>query len=240
MRVCKYCGKEIDENNIYGKGLFCNKKCQLALASKKGNEVKKIKHKKNIEEKLKNHKCLNCGKQLQNIKTKFCNHSCSTQFNNKKRESFSEKTKQKISDSVKKYYKYKKDKEKRLNDCKKRFCNCGKNIGYFNKSGMCRECFNNSGKRKELGKISYQKVLAEGKFVGWKTRNITSYAEQFWQKVLDNNKISYTREFVVKYGKKANEHYFLDFLTVVSQRKNAGDSRTSSAAAWVIKSCEFS
>jgi len=35
-------------------------------------------------------------------------------------------------------------------------------------------------------------------------------------------------------------YWLLIFLTAVSQRKNAGDSRTSSAAAWVRKSCEFS
>ena len=36
------------------------------------------------------------------------------------------------------------------------------------------------------------------------TRNISSFAEKFWERVLDNNGISYTREF--RFVK-----YFLDF-----------------------------
>lgn len=35
---CKNCNKEIDVNNIYGSGIFCNKKCQLSYAYEKNKK----------------------------------------------------------------------------------------------------------------------------------------------------------------------------------------------------------
>ena len=34
MGYCNYCGKEIDESNVYGNGIFCNKVCQIRKNSK--------------------------------------------------------------------------------------------------------------------------------------------------------------------------------------------------------------
>lgn len=56
------------------------------------------------------------------------------------------------------------------------------------------------------------KNVANGTHKGWQTRNISSYAEKFWVKVLTNNNISFEREYVVKYDEENNKHYFLDFL----------------------------
>lgn len=53
-------------------------------------------------------------------------------------------------------------------------------------------------------KKAQQKRVKEGRHKGWKTRNILSYPEEFFIKVLDNNKITYK---VNKYFKG----YFLDF-----------------------------
>lgn len=42
------------------------------------------------------------------------------------------------------------------------------------------------------------------------SRNITSYPENFWINVLNNNHIVFTREFKVK--KRCGYYYFLDFF----------------------------
>lgn len=62
--------------------------------------------------------------------------------------------------------------------------------------------------------------IKNGIFQGWKSRNITSYAEKFWKKVLDNNNIKYIREYIFEYGNKRNgERYFLDFYIEINNRK---------------------
>lgn len=63
-------------------------------------------------------------------------------------------------------------------------------------------------KKVEAGKAVQQRLLDEGIHNGWQSRKITSYAEQFWQQVLDNNNIKYDREVLVTCNKT---HYFLDF-----------------------------
>lgn len=75
--------------------------------------------------------------------------------------------------------------------------------GYLSFSKTCSdECHKQL--RIDISKETYIKVKETGRFKGWTTRNISSYAEKFWEKVLDNNSISYIREFhFVK--------YFLDF-----------------------------
>lgn len=58
-----------------------------------------------------------------------------------------------------------------------------------------------------------QERINNGTFSGWQSRNITSYPEQFWISVLDNNNISYVREdFTTK-------KYFLDFLIEKNGKK---------------------
>lgn len=89
---------------------------------------------------------------------------------------------------------------------------CQAEISSYNKTGFCRKCLNNTpeGKRilSDLGKAIHEIRVANGTHKGWQSRNITSYAEQFWTKVLDNNSISYLREVPVKHD---NSNYFLDF-----------------------------
>lgn len=55
----------------------------------------------------------------------------------------------------------------------------------------------------------------EGRNKGWISRNIHSYAEEFWKSVLDNNSINYIQEFKVlksSIGAPGGGCYFLDFL----------------------------
>jgi hypothetical protein len=59
------------------------------------------------------------------------------------------------------------------------------------------------------------RLVEEGKHKGWQSRNIRSYAELFWEKVLDNNKIQYDPEHTVNkkcLGVYDGSNYFLDFF----------------------------
>lgn len=50
----------------------------------------------------------------------------------------------------------------------------------------------------EKSKQALQKLINDGRHKGWMSRNITSYPENFWINVLNNNHIVFTREFKVK------------------------------------------
>lgn len=70
-------------------------------------------------------------------------------------------------------------------------------------------------KRSAASVALHQKLKIENRFKGWQTRNIKSYAEIFWESVLQNNQIDYIKEYVVKkrsLGLEDVSNYFLDFL----------------------------
>ena len=76
-------------------------------------------------------------------------------------------------------------------------------------------CANASKKKAAASYDVQQRLLAENKHVGWQARNIKSYAEKFWRKVLENNKIVFENEHVVRkqaLGLKDASNYFLDFF----------------------------
>lgn len=110
---------------------------------------------------------------------------------------------------------------------------CGKEI--FSKvefGSYCYECaeqnnipkiqlYFENGKRivsnsaKENLRKAQLKLIAEGKHRGWKTRNITSYPENFWKEVLENNNIEYSFNHAVPkrdLGLDDHYNYFLDFF----------------------------
>jgi hypothetical protein len=63
--------------------------------------------------------------------------------------------------------------------------------------------------------LTQEKLIEEGKHSGWKTRNIRSYAELFWEKVFNNNNIAYQPEYTVNkkdIGIDELGCYFLDFF----------------------------
>ena len=69
--------------------------------------------------------------------------------------------------------------------------------------------------RSQSGIETQQRLIDDGRHIGWTTRNIRSYAELFWQRVLDNNKLKYKPEHVLKkadIGIDEKGCYFLDFL----------------------------
>ena len=62
-----------------------------------------------------------------------------------------------------------------------------------------------SARTREAWRQAQKKLVKSGKHKGWQSRNIKSYPEIFWEKVLNNNGISFIRE------KRVNG-YFLDFV----------------------------
>ena len=91
-----------------------------------------------------------------------------------------------------------------------KFClDCHTKLERRNSTGYCQICCRkhrqtSDSQREKLRKIQLEKVK-NGTHKGWTTRNIKSYAERFFETVLNNNKIKYNRE--KKVGK-----YFLDFV----------------------------
>lgn len=197
--ICESCGKET--NGKYGIGRFCNHACQAKyawkLAGKKANE-NKIKKAKEKKEAQLNTECIceRCNKHYllkDGVSIRFCSRSCANTRQH------SSNTKAKISKSL-----------KRLPPLPDKFCkDCHCLLCRTNKSGYCNKCINkyknnNVELREKQRKIQLEKVK-NGTHKGWITRNITSFAERFFETVLNNNKIKFIRE--KKVGK-----YFLDFV----------------------------
>lgn len=242
-RYCEHCGKLIDENNLYGKGRFCDKKCQARSAFLKGSKKAALNKRQEAASKKKTVICPACGKEFETVNGKFCSRYCSTHFSGNKSRIRTEESKKKISETLKNYYKNNEEARRKATEAAykaaearfhqhferkelkelDRFCSCGKKIARANKSGLCQDCLRHTEKGKQLmsnaSKIAVTKLIAEGRHKGWQSRNIVSYAEKFWIIVLDNNKVPYQREFVQKYGSKACERYFLDFFIEKNGKK---------------------
>ena len=104
-----------------------------------------------------------------------------------------------------------------------RYCiECGKPISKRNKSGYCYLCNLTSPNLKErriiAGKKGYETMKTNGTHHGWQSRKTVSYAERFFIKVLNNHKIPFVREYVVRKTDGVN-NYFLDFYIEVGTIK---------------------
>ena len=174
--------------------------------------------------------CKCCGKVLDYSKRnrEFCSFSCAAKYNNTHRILNVEgKTKfvkcvdcgKEIEVSI-----YSDPLHCRCEDCKckkhSKICPiCGKEfIPAITKTGGIstrKTCSDECDKQLRIlnSKESYQRVKNEGRFQGWKSRNITSYAENFWIEVLKNNNIEYQREYSL------NGKYFLDFYIVKNYKR---------------------
>lgn len=209
--ICKYCQREFDTKRSCGvHQRFCKKnpdgEKNIEIMSKAISKATTYERKTFIKV------CPKCGKEFEVVATQsefdkgrtkvHCSRSCAN------RHSISEETKQKISNSLTKTA-AKKAEEHTRHVKTRYFCKiCGKEIKKT-RTGLCRHCLSCTPEGKKImsesGKQGYKTSVERGHFHGWMSRNIDSYAEKFWMKVLDNNCIPYKRE--KKVGK-----YFLDFL----------------------------
>ena len=98
-------------------------------------------------------------------------------------------------------------KEKTCEICGKRYYGVIIKSGKISKGKTCSDkCY---AELKHIrAKEPIKRVINEGRFVGWKTRNIKSYAEIFWHNVLQNNNIQYIPEYFL------DKKYFLDFYII--------------------------
>lgn len=152
-------------------------------------------------------KCECCGKVMNERfgSGRFCSRVCANT------RAHSDSTRQKIKVSLDKTWSIKQATVIPKRVC----CVCHTKITNSNKTGFCQNCLRHSpeglAKLSECRKQTYETCKANGTHKGWQSRNITSYAEKFWQQVLDNNNFTYEREFLVTCN---NTHYFLDFKLV--------------------------
>ena len=211
--ICKKCGKEYIlnltdrevEKHKYSD--FCSRSCANSRGPR--TEETKIKISKSVKETYKNHPELVKNQYSNSNNYKYISELISLGYI--------------LNDDN---YEYK-DKLVNLNKFDKHNCViCNKEfycrIIKSGKIGGGKTCCEACHKEliKQIGKETYQKVKNEGRFQGWKSRNITSYAEKFWKQVLDNNNIQYVCEYVLEYGNKGNgERYFLDFYIEINDRK---------------------
>lgn len=250
IRYCEYCKKEIDEKNVYGKGRFCNKRCQLLSIKDKGRQAAIEKAKAIKQEKTVKKICPCCGKEFETVsgrkdEKKFCSLHCSATYSGNKSRNVSDEQKKIVSAKMKAFYEAYPEKKaicsinaQKLNNRRhnlkneikpytvkpERLCSvCYTKIKFNNKTGLCQHCLRTTEQGKAImsknSKMVADKLIASGKHQGWQSRNITSYAEKFWIKVLDNNKVSYKREMVVKYNNGPSDRYFLDFYIESKGRK---------------------
>jgi len=182
-------------------------------------------------------KCLQCSKEFipKYKNNRFCSCSCAAKYNNVRRDPVSEETKTKTSETLLKRYhgenwreeiKMFKEiisnkggkKHKRYfldqtpnNICKicgKKFFSCDKNAIYC--SNKCK--YNDAEFIKKIRDKQLENVR-NGVHKGWQSRNIESYPEKFWKKVLNENSIGYKREDF------STKKYFLDFLIEKNGKK---------------------
>lgn len=98
-------------------------------------------------------------------------------------------------------------KEKTCLVCGKKYYGIIIKSGKISKGNTCSDKCHTELKRIK-SKESIKRVIDEGRFIGWKTRNIKSYAETFWHNVLQNNNIEYISEHFL------DKKYFLDFYII--------------------------
>lgn len=195
---CEFCGKKFyapkkaikyEVSHTRGNLKYCSVKCSI--------DSQKKKHKVN---------CQCCGKEIEVVdclykasKTKhfFCNHSCAAKYNNKRRGSVSEETRQKIKKSLLNHY-------KALNKPLKTFVckTCGKEFNKqedngFSKKFCSKECFEHYRKNKKnfISEDTIVKLSAAGRHsaeVQSKTRRskneeyFCKLCEEYFQNVKHN------------------------------------------------------
>lgn len=157
--------------------------------------------------------CLNCGNEI-NGDRKFCSRSCAASYNNKKRGKQTDKTKSKISKSLVEFHSQHLQGDARRNDSLKRYeylhlCeNCGREFYTVKKTQrFCSvKCAQENDSTKAILRNKMKEKVSNGTHCGWKTRNVTSYAEKFWENVLNENNVPFVMEDF------STKKYFLDFL----------------------------
>lgn len=163
-------------------------------------------------------RCKQCGDPIPYEKryNDFCSQSCATKYNNSLRPPKSEEEKEKISRSLFKYHNWTDEDIDKLKSGELKYTRkkvdkicptCHTEFKGKPDQIYCScKCVHNSPDYKEKMRQIQLELVKNGKHKGWQVRPLNSYAEKYWMKVLDENKIKYIRE------DHTNKKYFLDFL----------------------------
>ena len=127
---------------------------------------------------------------------RFCSCKCARCFSSKAKR---QEINRKVSLKLKKHPDY--------------FCeDCGKKLSKKTITGYCSACYLTKHNKSCSAEVKAKISKANKGRPRWNIhRNQISYAERFWKKVLENNKIVFKREVTVKQADKRH-CYFLDFV----------------------------
>lgn len=161
------------------------------------------------------HTCEKCGKVMTEYfgSGRFCSRSCANSRQH------SEESKNKIKTSVQKHLVnigvYVMSSADNVEDetyvlKSQRYCvKCGEKVGKNNKSGYCKHCFYTSPAWTEQKK-KQSDTMRNKQYPRWNiNRQQKSYAEKFFEQVLQNNSIYYVQEYPVL--NTISRYYYLDF-----------------------------
>ena len=194
-------------------------------------KIKKLKDERILEYNNSPNLCLECKKSLsyEKRKNRFCGSSCAAIFNNKNRANdfITDEFREKQRKNAIKNFGEKKKKEKKISyyDIDIKCPECGKSLSKDQKMRKRTYCSNlcrgNGFKvtdetRKKLSEV-IKKRIKDGKHKGWQSRNIESYPETFFKRVLENNNIKYEFNKIISkrsLGLDCDANYFLDFFIV--------------------------
>lgn len=207
--MSKYIGSKKHIKNAKNASIFGIKKIQ------------ELKEKRIQEYNLHPNLCKCCDSILSYEKRNntFCNSSCAASYNNKIRGPKSEEVKDKISKTLKEINYTSILKEinyinKICPICNEKFS--VRNVKKETKRKYCSKECRLKGMRENVSKSIKQRVK-NGTHIGWQSRNILSYPEEFFIEVLKNNGLyeKCKTNFVIKkrdLGLDDDSNYFLDFF----------------------------
>lgn len=197
---CLNCGKEITGNDRFRKK-FCCSSCATSYNNKK-RSLKTEEEKKKISDSMKNYLLTNTRKRNNfNLISECVNNGLILNPYNVEYED--------MIINTKKYT------ERTCIVCGNTFKPFINKNGHLYKGSTCSEKCNHELK-KQKGIDSYKRIVSEGRFKGWQSRNILSYPEKFWADVLNTNGIDFISNKSLKHE---NSNYFLDFYIEIGNRK---------------------
>jgi hypothetical protein len=147
-----------------------------------------------------------------------CSISCSNSLNPKRIKNPNKIIKKRIYTGGEKILKGKKISKQVNKKSEKECVICNSNFLGTKKARTCsKECSN------QLQRNIVNKKILNGTHKGWTTRNISSYPEDFFKKVLDNLEIKFDFNFPVSKSSLGIEedrsNYFLDFFIQIGERR---------------------
>lgn len=215
--LCPHCGQYFNAGKKYEKHVNACRQRKV-----KRNYGVKITSEQQLQEWVsQEHVCEYCGKIMTSFygTGRFCSPSCARSFC----QTFVDYSV--VSQSLLHHFELLgKTEHSRVRSKEEKFCiRCGKQLRYDNKSGYCGDCIKSAPERSQIriqaGKKGIETKRKNGTLVGWQKRNVQSYSESFWQRVLDNNHIDYRGpNYPVKKRDRKN-NYFLDFFIEVGDKK---------------------